>query len=262
MNNILFRSNNDIDKANYKEVIILVLFLVFKIFYTGIYPFINGEGNLYLVFKPLLFYIIYYLILILSNKKSDSYYIVSSLIISFIIPINTPIDIFIIGSIIGSFISGIFKNKINSVIISSLLVVLYLSITNNYIVDDYTGIFLCIYILLCCISFIYLITNKLVKIRILLFSLISIVFINNMYDITLFSLLFIISDNRYAPITRRGQIVSAFLLVIIIYMLKYIFKLDYYLFLSVFFYEIISVFINYLNIKLYGNRIFRFLFSN
>ena len=65
MNNIiLFRSNNDIEKDNYKVVFLLIIFLIFKIFYVGIYPIIHGNYNLYLVFKPIIIYFIYYLIFI------------------------------------------------------------------------------------------------------------------------------------------------------------------------------------------------------
>ena len=106
MNNLLLRSGNDKEKDNYKIILLLIIFLLFRIFY-------NFNNGLYIIFKPILFYIIYYGILFLFNKKNDSYYIILSLIISFLVPINTSLYIFIIGSIIGNIISYIFKNKIN-----------------------------------------------------------------------------------------------------------------------------------------------------
>ncbi len=266
MNNTFFRSGNDVDKDNYKIVFLLLLFLLFRIFYIGIYPFINGEGNLYLVFKPVIFYIIYYLILMLFNKKNDSYYIVSSLIISFIVPINISLYVFIIGSIIGVFIDYISKNRINNVTITLLLITIYLSINNNYIIDIYSGIFIYIYILLLFISLIYLNMNKLIKTRLFLISLINIILItiinnNFIFDIVIFCLLFIVSDNRYSPITKYGQLLGGIIFCIFIYIFKYIFELEYFLYLSIFSYELLSIAIDYFSVKLCDNKVISFLFS-
>lgn len=249
MNNILFRSNNSVDKDNYKIISLLTIFLIFKIFYVGIYPFINGYGNLYLVFSPLIIYFIYYFILIIINKKSDSYYIVLSLIISFVIPSGISLYVFILGSVIGNIISYIFKNRISSVVITLLLITIYLS--NNYIMDSYNGIFYYIYILQCTISYLYLFFNKLVKPKVLLFSFMSIIIINiitnnYIFDISLFCLLFVVSDNRYSPITKYGQILGGFFFGLFIYVFKYIFNIDYYLSLGIFLYEIVSNIINFL----------------
>ena len=255
MNRILFRSSNSINNNNYKIIMLLILFLILKIFYAGIYPFILGNGNLYLIFKPLILYFIYYLILNIISRKNDSYYIISSLIISFIIPISIPIVIFIISSILGIIISHIFKYKINSVVITGLLISLYF---NQY--TTYKGIFLSIYLLLITISSLYLIINKLVKTKTLLSSFVCILIINIIsndftFDITLFCLLFIISDNKYSPITKYSQILGGVLFSINILLFKYILNLDYYLFLSIFTYELLSIVINYFNITLYNNKI-------
>lgn len=256
MNSILFSSNNDIDKDNYKVISLLVVFIIFKIFYIGIVPFINSNGNLYLIFKPLVIYFIYFVILVIFNKKNDSYYLLSSLIISFIIPSNISLYLFILCSIIGNIISYIFKNKLNGVIITSLLISLYLS--NNYIIDTYTGIYYYIYLLLCTISFIYLYFNKLVKRKVLILSFIIIILIhiinnNYLFDIILFCILFILSDNRYSPLTENGEVIGS----IIFGIFTYVFSTNYYLYLSIFLYEVISLFINYLSIRLYDIKIFR-----
>ena len=257
MNNIiLFRSNNDIEKDNYKVVFLLIIFLIFKIFYVGIYPIIHGNDNLYLVFKPIIIYFIYYLILILFNKKNDSYYIVLSLIMSFIVPIDTPLYVFIIGSIIGNIINYIFKDNVSGPVCSMIVILLF----NGINMDIYTGVFSYIYLLFIIISLIYFVVNKLVKIRVILFSLISIILIcfidnNFLLDNFLFCLLFIVSDNRYSPITNRGQILGCIIFGIFIYIFKYILTLDYYLFLAIFFYEVIAIIVNYLGVKLF-NRIY------
>jgi len=265
MSNILFRSNNDVVKDNYRVISLLTLFIIFKIFYTGIYSFINGNGNLYLIFKSLIIYFIYYFILIIFNRKNDNYYLISSLIISFIIPINTPLHLFIVCSFIGNIISYIIKNKINSVVITSLLISLFLS--NNYMMDSYTGIFYYIYLGQCTISFIYLYFNKLVKIRVLLLSLISMMIINiinNIYifDISLFCILFIVSDNRYSPLTKYGEVIGGIIFGIFIYILGFVFNINYYLYLSIFLYEGISFIFNYFSVKFYDKKIFKLLFSN
>lgn len=267
MNNILFRSKNDVEVDNYKILVLLTMFLIFKIFYTGIYPFVNGNGNLYFIFKPIIFYFIYYLILVIFNKKNDNYYIVSSLIISFIIPINTSIYIFIISSIIGNIISYIFNNKINNVIITSLLISLYLSLFNNYIIDNYTGIFCYVYIFLCVFSFVYLYINKLIKTKLLLLSLFGtliISFVNNsfIFDITLFCLLFVVVDNRYSPVTKYGQIILGILFGFLIFVFRDVFELSYYLFLVILIYEILSFGINYLGVSLYGSKLSKFIFNS
>ncbi len=266
MNSILFRSNNDIDKDNYKIISLLILFLIFKIFYIGIYSFIMGATcNLYLIFKPLIIYFIYYFVLILINKRNDSYYLLSSLLISFIIPSNTSLFLFIICSIIGNIISYLFKNKISNVIITSLLISFYLS--NNYIIDSYAGIFYYIYILLCIISFIYLYFNRLVKRNVLILSFIILLLIHiiiniSLFDITLFCLLFIVSDNRYSPLTKYGEVLGSIIFGIFMYIFRFAFNINNYLYLSILLYEVLSIFINYFSLKLSNNKIIKLLFSN
>ncbi len=261
MNSILYRSDNNVDDNNYKIAFLLIFFLIFKIFYTGIYPFINGNGNLYLIFKPLIIYLIYYIVLIIFNRKNNSYYIVLSLIISFIIPIDTPLYVFIIGSIVGNIISFLCKNKISSVVISYLLITVYL-----FNIDIYTGIFKYIYLFLIFISFIYLITNKLVKTRVLFISFILILMINIIsnnfiFDISMFCLLFVVSDNRYTPVTGYSQVISSILFGVFIYIFRYILELNYYFFLSILLQELLSIIINYCNIKLYDNKVINHLFA-
>ena len=82
------------------------------------------------------------------------------------------------------------------------------------------------------------------------------------WDITLFCLLFIVLDSRYSPITWYGQLIGGIVFCLLFFILKYICKLDYYLFLSLFLFELISIIINYLCVKLYGSRVFKFLFGD
>ena len=253
MNNfILFRSNNNIEKDNYKIIFILIIFFIFRIFGLIIY-----NDNLYLIFKPIIFYIIYSVIEIVflkifkKNRRIDNYFIISSLIISYILPSSTPISLFIICSIIGNVISFLSNNRINCVVITSLCIFYYLSINNILYIDKYSDIFNIVYILLWIISFIYLLSNKLIKSKVLLSSIISIIIVyfingNYLFDNILFCLLFILSDNRYTPIKGYGEISIG----VIFGILMYILKLEYSLFLIILICEILSIIINYLSVRI------------
>ncbi len=267
MNNILFRSGNNIEKSNYKVIFLLIIFLLFKIFYIGIYPFINGNGSLIIIFKPLIFYFIYYLILYSFNSKHDSYYLLSSLIIAFIVPINTSINVFIICSVIGNIIKCLFKNKISDITFDLLIISLYSYYCGNFDMITFTGVFKYIYLLFIVISLIFLTINNLIKTKVLLFPLISIIIFyimdnSSTWDITLFCLLFIVLDSRYSPITWYGQLIGGIVFSVLLFIFKYICRLDYYLFLSLFVFELISIIINYLSVKLYGSKVFKFLFGD
>ena len=235
MNSLLLRSGNDKEKDNYKIILLLIIFLLFRIFY-------NFNNGLYIIFKPILFYIIYYGILFLFNKKNDSYYMILSLIISFLVPINTSLYIFIIGSIIGNIISY-----------------------NNLILDNYINIYSYIYMVLCLGSVIYLMYNKLIKVRLLLSLLISIliIYVTNyiVMDNLLFILLFVILDNRYTPVSRKGQLIGGFLYGILFYIFDYLLLFKYGIFLAIFSFELLTIIINYLSIKLYNNRVLKYIFS-
>lgn len=263
MDNILFRSGNDVDSDNYLIIYLLIIWLIFKVFYTGIFSFINGSGNLYLIFKPIIFYLINYFILVIINRKNDSYYIILSLTISFLLSSKISLFLFVIFCVIGNVICYLFKNKFNSVIIICLL--LSLCFDSSYIIDCYSGMFYYGYLFLCIVSLIFLIFNKLFKYHVFIFSFMCIVFINiingNYFmDISFFFLLFIVSDNRFSPFIKKCQIYSGILFGIFIFVFEYLFSFNCYLFLSIFLYEIFSIGINYLSFKLCDNKIFNYLF--
>ena len=143
------KSSNSTSNMMYTILVVLIPFIIFSTYKNGIYPIIKGYGNLYLVFKPLIFasvaslfcivteYLYYY---IKKDKRSfyklfsESYAIIPGIFLSLIIPINTPIWLVIIGSIIASLskvlMGGLGKNKLNPALVGSLFITSYLFITN------------------------------------------------------------------------------------------------------------------------------------
>ena len=99
------KSSNSTSNMMYAILVVLIPFIIFSTYKNGIYPIIKGYGNLYLVFKPLIFasvaslfcivteYLYYY---IKKDKRSfyklfsESYAIIPGIFLSLIIPINTP----------------------------------------------------------------------------------------------------------------------------------------------------------------------------
>ena len=254
MNSILIRDNNSDVKNNYKIVLVLILFIIFKIFALGVYLGLKGYFGIYEIFIPLIFYFIYFMIEYLFFKlfktNIDNYSLVLSLIIAFITPVNTPIYIFIISGILGTFISYLCKNKINSVTTVYLLISLFMG---NNTFDNYDNFFSIILIVLCIFSFIYLFINKLIKWEI--FILLFMIFIVPIYiigktdisviGIILFSIIFIFCDNRYTPITDKGMFIYAVLLGIILSFFEHVLDVRYYLSLSLLFGNVVNIFIKY-----------------
>ena len=147
------KSSNSTSNMMYTILVVLIPFIIFSTYKNGIYPIIKGYGNLYLVFKPLIFasvaslfcivteYLYYY---IKKDKRSfyklfsESYAIISSVFLSLIIPINTPIWLVIIGSIIASLskvlMGGLGKNKLNPALVGSLFItIIFSSLTGGYL---------------------------------------------------------------------------------------------------------------------------------
>ena len=147
------KSSNSTSNMMYTILVVLIPFIIFSIYKNGIYPIIKGYGNLYLVFKPLIFasvaslfcivteYLYYY---IKKDKRSfyklfsESYAIIPGIFLSLIIPINTPIWLVIIGSIIASLskvlMGGLGKNKLNPALVGSLFItVIFSSLTGGYL---------------------------------------------------------------------------------------------------------------------------------
>lgn len=147
------KSNNSTSNMMYTILITLIPFIIYSTFKNGIYPIIKGYGNLYLVFKPLIFvvvaslfgmiteYIYYYL---KKDKRdfyslfAESYAIIPGVFLSLIISINTPIWLVIVGSIIASLskvlMGGLGKNILNPALTGSLFItVIFSSLVGGYL---------------------------------------------------------------------------------------------------------------------------------
>lgn len=147
------KSNNSTSNMMYTILITLIPFIIYSTFKNGIYPIIKGYGNLYLVFKPLIFvvvaslfgmiteYIYYYL---KKDKRdfyslfTESYAIIPGVFLSLIISINTPIWLVIVGSIIASLskvlMGGLGKNILNPALTGSLFItVIFSSLVGGYL---------------------------------------------------------------------------------------------------------------------------------
>lgn len=147
------KSDNSTSNMMYTILITLIPFIIYSTFKNGIYPIIKGYGNLYLVFKPLIFvvvaslfgmiteYIYYYL---KKDKRdfyslfTESYAIIPGVFLSLIISINTPIWLVIVGSIIASLskvlMGGLGKNILNPALTGSLFItVIFSSLVGGYL---------------------------------------------------------------------------------------------------------------------------------
>lgn len=152
-NGNFLKSNNSTSNMMYTILITLIPFIIYSTFKNGIYPIIKGYGNLYLVFKPLIFvvvaslfgmiteYIYYYL---KKDKRdfyslfTESYAIIPGVFLSLIISINTPIWLVIVGSIIASLskilMGGLGKNILNPALTGSLFItVIFSSLVGGYL---------------------------------------------------------------------------------------------------------------------------------
>lgn len=147
------KSDNSTTNMMYSILIILVPFIIFATYKNGIYPVIKGYGNLYTVFKPLILTVIssltcllveYLYYLIRKDRKSiyflfsESYAIIPGVFLSLIIPINTPLWLVIIGSIIASLskmlMGGFGKNKLNPALVGALFItIIFSSFTGGYL---------------------------------------------------------------------------------------------------------------------------------
>lgn len=147
------KSKNSASYMMYTVLIVLVPFIIFGTFKNGIYPAVRGYGNLYTVFKPLLYIIIpalvcllveYLYYLIKKDKKSisqlfgESYAILPGVFLGLITSINTPMWLLIVGSVIASLSKMIFgglgKNKLNPALVGALFVtVIFSSFLGGYL---------------------------------------------------------------------------------------------------------------------------------
>lgn len=147
------KSDNSTTNMMYSILIILVPFIIFATYKNGIYPVIKGYGNLYTVFKPLILTVVssltcllveYIYYLIKKDKKSiyflfsESYAIIPGVFLSLIIPINTPLWLVIVGSIIAStskmIMGGFGKNKLNPALVGAFFItIIFSSLTGGYL---------------------------------------------------------------------------------------------------------------------------------
>ena len=325
------KSKNSTSNMMYTVLLVLVPFLIFGTFKNGIYPVVLGYGNLYTVFKPLIYIIIpaivcllveYIYYLIKKDKKSiselfgESYAIIPGVFLGLITSINTPIWLLILGSVIASISKMIFgglgKNKLNPALVGALFVTVIFSsslggylnpyetdvissatplsnmtassylVTYDNLVSPYgtlwtfffgnmpgaigeTSSFLCI------AALIFLIYKKTIKWRVPVAYLSSEVVISLIICITkdiglwfvLFNLLsggllfgatFMATDPVTSPMSHKGQVIGGIILGITTMAIRYLTKLPEGVLVSILIYNVITILLNKLTVKMYGKE--------
>lgn len=326
------KDNNTTYNLMYSIVLVLIPLIIFSIYKNGIYPTIKGEGSLYLVFKPLIFILIssvlgtlveyiYYKI-----KKKDKtvlsllvedYSIIPGIFISLVIPINTPIWLLAVGSIISSLskvvMGGIGKNRLNPALVGAFfIIIIFQSYTGGYLnpyeldtvssatpltnvtasgyvitydnlVKPY-GSLLNFFIgnipgavgetssLLCILAFIYLTYKKVIKYRITISYILTVAVMSLIICLTkdiglwfilfnilsgglLFGAVFMATDPVTSPITNRGQVLGGIFLGVSTLIIRYLTPLPEGVLVSILLFNILTIVINYLDIKLYDKKI-------
>lgn len=330
------KSKEKTSNMMYTILIILTFFILFSTYKNGIYPVIKGYGNLYLIFKPLIFAVVaslcgllteYIYYLIRKKKKdifelfSEDFAIIPGVFLSLVISINTPVYLLILGSVIASLskvlMGGFGKNKLNPALAGSIFItVIFSSLVGGYLnpyeVDTLSsatplsnmtaGGYVLTYnnlvapfgnlldfffgnipgsigetcSLLCIVSFIYLTYKKIIKWRIPVFYVLTVVVISLIVCLTkdiglwfilfnilsgglLFGAVFMATDPVTTPITRIGQIISGIILGIITMIIRYLTPLPEGVLISILIVNIITILINYLSIKLYNKKIIKII---
>lgn len=320
----------------YTVLIILSIFTLFATFKNGIYPVIKGYGNLYTVFKPLIYIIIpsitciiteYIYYLIKKKKKSffelfgEDFAILPGVFIGLITSINTPIWLLILGSIIASLskvlLGGFGNNKLNPALVGALFITVIMSsqlggylnpyevdtissatplsnmtassyvITYDNLVKPYGTLLTFLFgnipgaigetsSFLCIIAFIYLTYKKIIKWRIPVSYILSVVVISLIMCITkdiglwfvlfnllsgglLFGAVLMATDPVTSPITNLGQIIGGIILGILTMIFRYLTPLPEGVLVSILIFNIITILINKLSIKLYNKKIINIL---
>lgn len=266
----MIKSNNSIKKISYIYFISLIPLIIYGFYKNGINLYMRKYVNLYGMFKPLIFVILGALIGIIVNiiydkiKKSNrkmvdsifsSFHIIYGILIACISSINTNLLLFSCVTFIVLFISKFVNfNKLNVISLTSLIIFLIMTLLNkftflnayessaNFNMDaiDYLfgkgsgGIFTT-NIILICISFIILYTNKAYKKVIpiyatITFSIFTIIYCIIQHDIAhilemiftngiLFSFVFIASESTSSSYTKTGQIIYGILVGILTFVL-------------------------------------------
>lgn len=325
------KSKNSTSNMMYTILVVLVPFIIFGTFKNGIYPAVKGYGNLYTVFKPLIYIILpavisllveYLYHLIKKDKKSfyelfgESYAILPGVFLGLVTSINTPLWLLSLGAIIASLskmlFGGLGKNKLNPALVGSLFItVIFSSLVGGYLnpyeadvissatplsnmtassylvtyenlVSPYgtlwtfffgnmpgaigeTSSFLCI------VALIYLIYKKVIKWRIPVSYLLSVALISLIMCITkdiglwfvmfnllsgglLFGATFMATDPVTSPMSHTGQVIGGIILGILTMVIRYLTPLPEGVLISILIYNIITILINKLTIKLYGKK--------
>jgi len=336
--NFIKSQDNTRNMMNY-VLISLIPIILFSFYKNGIMPLIKGSGNIFDLFKPLLMVIIpiivclfteYFFYLIKKEKKdfnfliNESFAILPGLFLGLIIPINTPIWLLIIASIIASSSKMIFggfgKNPLNPALVGGLFIIIFASsyigaqggYLNSYEVDaisgatplanlsaiSYAGTYEEIIspygslwsfffgnipgaigetsAVLCIMAFVYLLANRVIKWRIpvyyvgTVFVMSTIIgFSNNMgiwYSLfcilsgsLLFGAIFMATDPVTSPLTRHGQVIGGILLGIITIGVRYLTSYPEGVLISILIFNVVTIFINNLSIKLENNKIYKVL---
>lgn len=148
------KTNNDTHKIMRNLIISLIPIILFSFYKNGIVPYNKGYIDLFGLFYPIVFtltgiitsylseYLYNYIFLKirkkdLKTKMNNSFSIIPGLFVSLILPLNTPIEILILGCIIASIIGkmlygGFGQNIFNPALIGCLFVLTcYGSIINT-----------------------------------------------------------------------------------------------------------------------------------
>lgn len=161
-NGNFIKSPNSTSKIMYHLIISLIPIIIFAFYKNGILPFIKGFSSATSVLRPLTLIIIpvvictlteYLFYLLKKEKKSlnylitESFSIIPGLFIGLIIPLNTPIWLVIIASVVASLskmlMGGLGKNKLNPALVGGLIIIIFASsyigtkggYLNNYELD-------------------------------------------------------------------------------------------------------------------------------
>jgi len=134
------QSKESVKKTMIHLMIALLPIIIFAIYKNGYLPYIHGYGNIFSILYPLVFIFIgagtsfaietiYYICRKQKRKIFSSYSFFPGLFLSLLLPINTPIYILIIGSVVatifGKIVFGGFgKNLVNPALIGYVFVII------------------------------------------------------------------------------------------------------------------------------------------
>lgn len=244
MNSVIIRNKENSQDNNFFVITLLILFNIFKVSICIYYH------DLLSIYSMGVYYFSYFLLeyaffKIFKKKYMNNYLLLTCLIISFIIPSNIPIHIFLFGSTLGIGIRYLSKDRISSSLILLLFIYIYLSYIDKLDFPSYIGTFRIVYLLLCIISFILLARKKIIKRYLPLTLIIFYLIINKaIVDNSIFIIIFMMSDTRYNALTKRGETISIILFSTFYCLFNYFFCLDYALVLSTLLCEIGVIIIN------------------